>query len=76
MWDPYINATVDSIGSGKIVIDRFYVMKHVNKVDDDVRKQKSKELQAKGNNDLSGSKYLRLRGKITSKIIEEKTLRV
>jgi len=62
MWDPYIKATSDSIGSDKIVIDRFHVMKHMNKAVDDVRKQESKELQAQGNNDLKGSKYLWLRG--------------
>jgi len=28
MWGPYIKATADTIGSDKIVIDLFHVMKH------------------------------------------------
>ena len=62
MWDPYIKATTEAIGRDKIVIDRFHVMKHMNKAVDDVRKQEAKELHAQNDNTLKGSKYLWLYG--------------
>jgi transposase len=62
MWYPYIKATTDAIGREKIIIDRFHVMKHVNKAVDDVRKQEVKELYAKNDDSLKGSKYLWLYG--------------
>ena len=63
MWDPYIKATSDAIGNDKIVIDRFHVMKHMNKAVDEVRKQEVKQLYAQGDHSLKGSKYLWLYGK-------------
>lgn len=62
MWDPYIKATTDAIGSEKIIIDHFHVMKHMNKAVDDVREQEVKELYAKNDESLKGSKYLWLYG--------------
>lgn len=44
MWHPYIQVTTEALGEDKIVIDRFHVMKHMNKAVDEVRRQESKEL--------------------------------
>ncbi|MFA5250648.1 MAG: ISL3 family transposase [Parachlamydiales bacterium] len=62
MWDPYIKATTEALGKDKIVIDRFHVMKHINKAVDEVRKQEVKELYAQNDHTLKGSKYLWLYG--------------
>jgi transposase len=62
MWDPYIKATTEALGNNKIVIDRFHVMKHMNKAVDDVRKQEAKELHIQGDRCLKGSKYMWLYG--------------
>ncbi len=62
MWQPYIQATTSALGESKIVIDRFHVMKHMNKAVDEVRKQESKELRDNGDNSLNRSKYLWLYG--------------
>lgn len=62
MWDPYIRATIDALGSNKIVIDCFYVMKHMNKAVNDVRKQEVKELHTQGDHCLKGNKYMWLYG--------------
>lgn len=58
MWEPFIGATERYVGYEKIVIDRFHVMKHMNKAVDSVRKQENKELERQGDNSLKGSKYL------------------
>lgn len=62
MWQPYIQATASALGEDKIVIDRFHVMKHMNKAVDEVRKQESREMNAQGDNSLKRSKYLWLYG--------------
>lgn len=58
MWDPYIKAASDAIGRDKIVIDRFHVMKHMNKAVDEVRKLEVKQLNAQGNDILKGTKFI------------------
>ena len=63
IWRPYIQATSAALGENKIVIDRFHVMKHMNKAVDDVRKQETKELHAKDDNTLKRTKYLWLYAK-------------
>ncbi|NDA64515.1 MAG: ISL3 family transposase [Chitinophagia bacterium] len=63
MWEPFIKVTEHYIGSKKIVIDRFHVMKHLNQAVDIVRKQENRELEKKGDNTLKGSKYLWLYSK-------------
>lgn len=63
MWDPYIQATKEALGEEKIVIDRFHVMKHVNKAVDEVRKKENRELFEKGDKSLKNSKYLWLYAK-------------
>jgi transposase len=62
MWHPYIQATTEALGEDKIVIDRFHVMKHMNKAVDEVRRQESKELYLKDDDTLKRTKYLWLYG--------------
>jgi len=63
MWDPFIKVTEHYLGPGKIVIDRFHVMKHLNQAVDIVRKQENRELEKVGDSSLKGSKYLWLYSK-------------
>jgi transposase len=58
MWKPYIKATEAMLGPHKIVIDRFHVMKHMNRAVNEVRKKESRELDVKGDNSLKRTKYL------------------
>lgn len=58
IWEPFIKVTENYLGSGKIVIDRFHVMKHLNQAVDIVRKQENRELEKEGDSSLKGSKYL------------------
>jgi len=58
MWDPFIKVTENYLGYGKIVIDRFHLMKHLNQAVDIVRKQENRELEKEGDSSLKGSKYL------------------
>lgn len=58
MWEPFIKVTENYLGSGKIVIDRFHVMKHLNQAVDIVRKQENRELEKEGDSTLKGSRYL------------------
>jgi len=58
MWDPYIQATKEALGADKIVIDRFHVMKLVNKAVDEVRKRENKERLENGDGSLKNSRYL------------------
>lgn len=63
MWERFIKVTEHYIGSEKIVIDRFHVMKHLNQAVDIVRKQENKELEKEGDRTLKGSRYLWLYSK-------------
>lgn len=63
MWEPFIKVTEEYVGSQKVVIDRFHVMKHLNQAVDRVRKQENRELEKKGDSSLKGSKYLWLYSK-------------
>jgi transposase len=60
MWDPYIAATRAFIpnSESKIVFDRFHIMKHALEAVDKVRKAEHKELLAKGDMTLKGTKYM------------------
>ena len=60
MWDPYISSTLEHVpgAHGKIVFDRFHVMRHVNEAVDTVRKEENRELAKKGIMDLKGSRYI------------------
>ena len=60
MWDPYISSTLEHVpgAHGKIVFDRFHVMRHVNEAVDSVRKEENRELVKKGIMDLKSSWYI------------------
>ena len=60
MWDPYISSTLENVpdAHGKIVFDRFHVMRHVNEAVDSVRKEENRDLVKKGIMDLKGSRYI------------------
>lgn len=60
MWEGYINATKAAIPGAeeKIVFDRFHVMRLMCEAVDKVRRQEHKELLARGEKWLKGTKYL------------------
>ncbi|MGX7950914.1 ISL3 family transposase [Oleidesulfovibrio alaskensis] len=59
MWSPYFLATQKWVpdAAGKIVFDRFHVMKHVGEAVDRVRRQEHKGLLAEKDDTLKGTKY-------------------
>lgn len=60
MWPAYINACRDKVpgAHGKMVFDRFHIMRHVLDAVDKVRKQEHKALIKTGDTTLVRSKYL------------------
>lgn len=60
MWPAYINACRDKVpgADGKMVFDRFHIMRHVVEAVDKVRKQEHKTLMKTGDATLTRSKYL------------------
>jgi transposase len=60
MWQPYIAACRDKVpgAEGKMVFDRFHLMRHVVEAVDKVRKQEHKALKSAGDDTLAKSKYL------------------
>ena len=60
MWPAYISACRDKVpgADGKMVFDRFHIMRHVLDAVDKVRKQEHKALRESGDETLSKSKYL------------------
>jgi transposase len=60
MWPAYINACRDKVpgADGKMVFDRFHIMRHVVEAVDKVRKQEHKALIQAGDATLTRSKYL------------------
>ncbi len=60
MWPAYISACLDKVpgADGKMVFDRFHIMRHVVDAVDKVRKQEHKALMKAGDTTLSKSKYL------------------
>lgn len=60
MWPAYINACRDKVpgADGKMVFDRFHIMRHVIDAVDKVRKQEHKSLMQAGDATLAKSKYL------------------
>ena len=63
MWEPYVQATLARIpdAESKIVFDRFHIAKHLNDGVDRVRRAEAKELRARGDDRLVGTKYAWLR---------------
>jgi transposase len=60
MWPAYINACRDKVpgADGKMVFDRFHIMRHVLDAVDKVRKREHKTLMQMGDATLTKSKYL------------------
>jgi transposase len=60
MWEPYFKATLKHVpgAAGKIVHDRFHIMKHVGEGVDRVRKQEHREFMGQEDHRLKGTKYL------------------
>lgn len=60
MWEPFINSTREHVpqADGKIVFDRFHIMKHMTAAVDDVRKAEHRRLLAEGDETLKRTKYL------------------
>ena len=60
MCDAYIYAVIDGLPDGrdKIVFDRFHIMKRMGKAVNQVRREEHKSLSAKGNDILTGTRYL------------------
>lgn len=65
MWDPFVKAIRLNVPGWeeKLVYDRFHVMKQVGFAVDLVRRREHKELRSKGDDRLTGSKYLWLYAK-------------
>jgi transposase len=60
MWPAYIKACRDKVpgADGKMVFDRFHIMRHVVEAVDTVRKHEHKALMKAGDDTLTKSKYL------------------
>lgn len=67
MWPAYINACRDKVpgADGKMVFDRFHIMRHVVDAVDKVRRQEHEALLQSGDDTLTHSKYLWLTNRST-----------
>lgn len=63
MWDPYLNAVRGWVPEAdrKVVFDKFHVMWHASFAVDRVRVREQKELRARGDRRLTGTKFWWLR---------------
>jgi len=63
MWEPYVQSTRAHLpgAEGKIVFDKFHVVKHLHEAVDRVRRGEHRALKRGGDERLTGSKYLWLR---------------
>jgi transposase len=59
MWDPYVNSTLNHLpeAQGKIVFDKFHIAKHLSEAVDQVRRHEHKQLKARGDDRLAGTRY-------------------
>lgn len=66
MWDPYRRTVRDYVPDGdtKIVFDKFHVMRHVIEAMDQVRRREQRELRARGDRRLTGTKFLWLKSTV------------
>jgi transposase len=64
IWDPYIASVKAHVpqAEDKIVFDRYHLMTHMGKAVDEVRKEEHRALKQRGDETLTGSKYLWLYG--------------
>jgi transposase len=61
MWPAFESAVREKLPEADIVYDKFHISGYLNKAVDDVRKQEHRELMAKGEDTLKGTKYQWLR---------------
>lgn len=59
MWDPYVNSTRKHLpgANSKIVFDKFHIAKHLAEAVDQVRRREHKQLKARGDDRLTGTRY-------------------
>jgi transposase len=59
MWDPYVNSTLNHLpdARNKIVFDKFHIAKHLSEAVDLVRRREHKQLKARGDDRLAGTRY-------------------
>jgi len=59
MWDPYVNSTMKHLpeAASKIVFDKFHIAKHLSEAVDQVRRREHKQLKARGDDRLTGTRY-------------------
>lgn len=70
MWWPYLQIIAKRAPDAVNVIDRFHVMRHMNKAIDDIRAKETKSLRTKGKEAvLTGSRWACWNGQRTSPII-------
>lgn len=58
MWDSFITSTKNNAPNAEIVHDKFHISKYLNDAVDKVRKSEHKDLKQKGDESLTGKKYL------------------
>jgi len=62
MWRPYLKGIAERAPGAVNVLDRFHVMRHMNKAIDDIRAKETKSLRAKGKEPvLTGSRWCLLK---------------
>lgn len=63
MWDPYVSSTLNHLPEAqrKIVFDKFHIAKHLSEAVDLVRRRENKQLRARGDDRLTGTRYAWLR---------------
>jgi transposase len=64
MWKGFANAVAEVLPEAVIVHDRFHIKGYLTKAVDGVRRSENKELQARGDTSLVGSKYQWLRNPV------------
>jgi len=59
MWDPYVNSTLNHVpqAASKIVFDKFHIAKHLSEAVDAIRRRENKQLKARGDDRLTGTRY-------------------
>lgn len=59
MWDPYVHSTKKHLpeADSKIVFDKFHIAKHLSEAVDLVRRRENKQLRARGDDRLAGTRY-------------------
>jgi transposase len=58
MWEPFIQTIQEAVPEADVVHDRFHVSKYLGEAVDKVRRQEHKELMARGDETLKGSRQL------------------